>query len=108
MFLSEKRSASATAQWAVHDLECDWSAVSGMDYWGYKGVKLSQLGAAPVAELADEAEQPSEAAQILQGSRSAASGLLWSAGAGRRCTIFLARLTASRGSNLCQTGDVLF
>jgi hypothetical protein len=53
MFRGEELSPSAAALRVVHDLGYDWSAVSGMDYWEYEGVKLSQLGAAPVAELSD-------------------------------------------------------
>ncbi|WP_394664174.1 GIY-YIG nuclease family protein [uncultured Sphingomonas sp.] len=56
VFRGEELSPSAAALRVVHDLGYDWSAVSGMDYWKYKGVKLCQIGAAPVAELADEAE----------------------------------------------------
>lgn len=53
LFRGEELSPSAAALRVVHELGYDWSAVSGMDYWEFNGVKLSQLGAAPVAELPD-------------------------------------------------------
>lgn len=56
MFRGEELSPSAAALRVVRELGYDWSAVSGMDYWEFEGVKLSQLGAAPAAELEDEAE----------------------------------------------------
>lgn len=49
-FRGEELSPSAAALRVVHELGYDWSAVSGMDYWEYKGVKLAQLGAVPAAE----------------------------------------------------------
>lgn len=55
-FRGEDMSPSAAALRVVHELGYDWSAVSGMDYWEYEGVKLSQLGAAPAAELEGSAD----------------------------------------------------
>jgi len=51
MFRGEEISPSAAALQVVRDLGYDWSAVSGMDYWEYKGTKLSHLGAESAAEL---------------------------------------------------------
>lgn len=56
LFRGDELSPSAAALRVVHELGYDWSAVSGMDYWEFEGVKLSQLGAAPVAELPDEGD----------------------------------------------------
>ncbi|KEQ03209.1 hypothetical protein GV67_07250 [Pseudorhizobium pelagicum] len=56
LFRGEELSPSAAALRVVHELGYDWSAVSGMDYWEFNNVKLSQLGAAPVAELPDEGD----------------------------------------------------
>lgn len=52
LFRGEEVSPSAAALRVVHELGYDWAAVSGMDYWEFDGVKLSQLGAAPVGEQA--------------------------------------------------------
>lgn len=54
LFRGEEISPSAAALRVVHELGYDWSAVSGMDYWEYEGVKLSQLGAVPATADADE------------------------------------------------------
>ncbi|MCD1644526.1 GIY-YIG nuclease family protein [Aurantimonas coralicida] len=56
LFRGEEMSPSAAALLVVHDLGYDWSAVSGMDYWEYEGVKLSRLGAVPEADLEHDAE----------------------------------------------------
>jgi len=45
LFRGEEISPSAAALKVVHEMGYDWSAVSGMDYWEWKGVKLSQIGA---------------------------------------------------------------
>jgi hypothetical protein len=47
----EEMSPSAAALRVVHELGYDWSAVSGMDYWQFDGVKLSHLGADLVNEV---------------------------------------------------------
>lgn len=47
----EEMSPSAAALRVVHELGYDWSAVSGMDYWQFDGVKLSHLGADPADEI---------------------------------------------------------
>ena len=52
IFRGEEMSPSAAALKVVHEMGYDWSAVSGMDYWAYNGVKLWQLGAAPADEEA--------------------------------------------------------
>lgn len=56
LFRGEELSPSAAALRVVHELGYDWSAVSGMDYWEYEGVKLCQLGAAPASEYEGEPE----------------------------------------------------
>ena len=53
-FRGEELSPSAAALRVVRELGYDWSAVSGMDYWEFDGVKLSQLGTSAAAPLADE------------------------------------------------------
>lgn len=47
----EEMSPSAAALRVVHELGYDWSAVSGMDYWQFDGVKLSHLGVDPADEI---------------------------------------------------------
>jgi hypothetical protein len=47
----EEMSPSAAALRVVHELGYDWSAVSGMDYWQFDGVKLSHLGTDPTDEI---------------------------------------------------------
>jgi hypothetical protein len=44
LFQGEEMSPSAAALKAVHEMGYDWVAVSGMEYWQYKGVKLGNLG----------------------------------------------------------------
>lgn len=51
LFRGEEMSPSAAALRVVHELGYDWSAVSGMDYWQFDGVKLSHLGADPTDEI---------------------------------------------------------
>lgn len=53
-FRGEELSPSAAALRVIHEMGYDWSAVSGMDYWTYKGRKLSHLDEPP-AEDDDEA-----------------------------------------------------
>jgi len=43
-FQGEELSPSAAALKVVHGMGYKWPAVSGMDYWEYEGVKLSQIG----------------------------------------------------------------
>lgn len=44
LFQNEEMSPSAAALKVVHEMGYDWSAVSGMDYWEFNGVKLSEIG----------------------------------------------------------------
>lgn len=55
LFRGEELSPSAAALKIVREMGYDWSAVSGMDYWKWKGVKLSQIGG-PVPNEADDLE----------------------------------------------------
>lgn len=48
-YLDQDLSPSRAALMAVNAMGYDWSAVSGMDYWLYDGVRLSDIGA-PDAE----------------------------------------------------------
>lgn len=54
-FRGEELSPSAAALKVVREMGYDWTAVSGMDYWEWKGTKLSLIGA-PVADNVDELE----------------------------------------------------
>src|ERR1700722_18050716 len=45
MFRGEEMSPSRAALIAVREMGYDWTAVSGMDYWEYKGLRLSDLPA---------------------------------------------------------------
>ncbi|MCW3797374.1 GIY-YIG nuclease family protein [Sphingomonas sp. BN140010] len=42
-FRGQEMSPSRAALEAVHEMGYDWSAVSGMDYWLFNGVRLSRL-----------------------------------------------------------------
>lgn len=44
VFHGEELSPSAAALKVVHGMGYTWPAVSGMDYWAYDGVKLSDIG----------------------------------------------------------------
>jgi hypothetical protein len=50
LFRGEEVSPSAAALAVVHEMGYDWAAVSGMDYWEFQGIKLSQIGGGDSAE----------------------------------------------------------
>lgn len=52
LYQGEEMSPSAAALSAVHQMGYDWVAVSGMEYWQYRGVKIGNLG-----ELDPEADE---------------------------------------------------
>lgn len=43
-FRDQEMSPSAAALTVIHEMGYDWPKVSGMDYWLYEGVRLSELG----------------------------------------------------------------
>jgi len=55
LFRGEELSPSAAALKVVHEMGYDWPAVSGMDYWEWKGVKLSEIGS-PASNETDDLE----------------------------------------------------
>ncbi len=44
---------SAAALKVVHEMGYEWPRVSGMEYWEWNGVKLSEIGAQPPNDAAD-------------------------------------------------------
>lgn len=54
LFEGEEMSPSAAALRVVHAMGYDWQAVSGMDYWTYRGTKLSSLDDPAVDDDGDE------------------------------------------------------
>jgi hypothetical protein len=44
LFRDEEMSPSAAALMVIHEMGYDWPKISGMDYWRYDGVRLSELG----------------------------------------------------------------
>ena len=54
LFRGQESSPSAAALLVIHEMGYDWKAVSGMDYWAYKNVRLSDIGNAPDDNDVDE------------------------------------------------------
>jgi len=44
LFRGQELSPSAAALTVIHEMGYDWPKVSGMDYWRYEGIRLSDLG----------------------------------------------------------------
>ena len=44
LFRGEEMSPSAAALMVIHEMGYDWPKISGMDYWQFEGVRLSNLG----------------------------------------------------------------
>lgn len=44
LFRGELMSPSASALMIIHEMGYEWKAVSGMDYWKYNGIRLSDIG----------------------------------------------------------------
>jgi len=53
-FEGQTMSVTAAALAVVHAMGYDWKTVNGMEYWAYKGVKLSSLNEGPQDFDADE------------------------------------------------------
>ncbi|MEO5773871.1 MAG: GIY-YIG nuclease family protein [Sphingomicrobium sp.] len=44
LFRDQEMSPSAAALTVIHEMGYDWPKVSGMEYWQYNGIRLSDLG----------------------------------------------------------------
>lgn len=56
LFQGEPMSPSAAALRAVHQMGYSWKAVSGMDYWQYKGVRLCEIIETPRTAPSEDAD----------------------------------------------------
>ena len=55
LFNGEEMSPSGAALMIIHEMGYDWPSVSGMDYWLYRGVRLSALNP---NEAPDDEDEP--------------------------------------------------
>jgi T5orf172 domain len=53
IFRDQEISASAAALKVIHGMGYTWPAVSGMEYWAYKGIRLTDIGTPDVEEYDD-------------------------------------------------------
>lgn len=44
LFRGQETSASAAALTVIHEMGYTWPAVSGMEYWAYQGIRLTEVG----------------------------------------------------------------